>query len=377
MPRPKSIVPQVRLHKASGQAVVYVNRREVYLGPYNSADALQAYALLLDRLKAGIDVTSTVAAKRQRPTAFPLSAVFLRFVTEELSRYSKAEQHCLKGTMKIARELFGETPAAEFGPLRLRAVRDVMIKKGWSRSFINKQVKRLRMVLRWAVGWELIPQTVVDSLSAVKSLGVGDSTAAESRPRRAVPDSELMAVRALLTPIHRDVFDLMLMTGCRPGELLGLTTADINRAGEIWRAELAHHKTAHKGKGRTLFFNATAQTILQRHLKADPAARLLPVARNSFGNAVVRACEVAFGMPAELRGPTNRLTSRQRAEAKAWRRKHAWTPHWLRHTVATRLADEVGTEAAQRLLGHASKAMTEHYSRAAEKQAIAAAKRLG
>ena len=51
--------------------------------------------------------------------------------------------------------------------------------------------------------------------------------------------------------------------------------------------------------------------------------------------------------------------------------------HQLRHTVATRLADEMGTEAAQRLLGHAGAAMTEHYSRAAERLAIDAVKRLG
>lgn len=96
--------------------------------------------------------------------------MFLRFVTDELPKYSAAEQRCIKGAMSVANKLFGETDAAEFGPLRLRTVRDGMVRNGWSRGFVNKQVKRLRSVLRWGVGWEMIPRTVVDALGDVKPL---------------------------------------------------------------------------------------------------------------------------------------------------------------------------------------------------------------
>lgn len=233
------------------------------------------------------------------------------------------------------------------------------------------------MVIRWGVGWEMVPQTVADSLTAVKCLAKGESDVPDPIPRRAIPDRDLKAVRDLLCDRHRDIMDLMLMTGCRPGEILSLTTSMIDRTGEIWRADLASHKTAHQGKSRTLFFNISAQEILLRHFKADPTARLFSLRRDTLSNAIKAACEVAFGMPAHLRKPARELTAKQKVEAKSWRRKHVWTPHWLRHTVATRLADEVGTEAAQRLLGHASRAMTEHYSKAAERVAIDAVKRLG
>lgn len=265
-----------------------------------------------------------------------------------MPKYSDAEQRCIKSAIKIARELFGETLAAEFGPLRLRTVREAMIRNGWSRSFINKELKRLRLVIRWAVGWELVPPSVADALAAVKSLSAGDSDAPESKPRRAIPQAEL---RAVLCERHRDIFDLLLMTGSRPGELLSLTTGMIDRSGEIWRAELAQHKTAHQGKFRTLFFNVTAQTTLAKYLQADPQGRLFPLRVDTLCYAVKSACRKA-GVP-------------------------PFTPHWLRHTVATRLADECGTEAAQRLLGHATTAMTLHYSKAAEKQAVEAVKCLG
>jgi len=120
--------------------------------------------------------------------------------------------------------------------------------------------------------------------------------------------------------------------------------------------------------------------ILQRCLSADPGKRLFSLRVDTFATAVKRACEVAFGMPDELRKPDAELKGAALADVKRraveWLRQHVWTPHWLRHTVATGLADEIGTEAAQRLLEHATRAMTEHYSKSAERVATEAAKSL-
>ncbi|MGE5608343.1 MAG: hypothetical protein ACM359_03750 [Bacillota bacterium] len=44
------------------------------------------------------------------------------------------------------RRLYGPTSAAEFGPLKLKAVRPAMIDQGWCRNYINQQVMDL---LRW------------------------------------------------------------------------------------------------------------------------------------------------------------------------------------------------------------------------------------
>lgn len=365
MARPKSAVPAYRLHKGTGQAVVYIDRREHYLGVHGSPESRQKYAEIISHLTGG--ETGSVHKPTDNPSPVKsVASLCLRFVAEKLPGYAEAEQNCHRNAMRILADLFGETPAADFGPLRLRAVRNAMVagdphavdadgkpkpRKPWSRGFINKEIKRIKYLFRWGVSWELVPSSVADALGTVESLKPGESEAPESRPRRSVPDAHLQAVRAVLCEKHRDIFDLLLLTGARPGEIVGLTTGEIDRAGEVWRVELAKHKTAHKGKERKLFFNATAQAILSKYLKADPDSRLFPIRRDTFGAAVKAACTKA-GVP-------------------------EFTPHWLRHTVATRLADDIGTEAVQRLLGHAGKAMTEHYSRAAEKIAINAAKRLG
>jgi integrase len=250
----------------------------------------------------------------------------------------KDEQHCQRGAIKIVNELFGITPAADFGPIKLRIVRDAMITKGWSRSYVNRSVKRVRHIFRWGVSWEFVPETVANALGMVECLKAGESDAPESKPRRAVSPERLAAVRAELNPRHRDIFDLLLLTGARPGEVLKLTTGMIDRTGEIWRVDLTQHKTAHKGKERKLFFNPTAQAILLKYLQADPSKRLFAIRRDNYGQAVKKACERAFGMPKELRLPGKNLPPAQLAEikrqAKIWRREHVYTPLRFRRRKA-------------------------------------------
>jgi len=197
----------------------------------NSPDSLRRYGELLASVSQR---ASAVPAgdKPHKAAHTTVGALCLKFATEELPRYSDAEQRCQKVAIRILRELFGETPAADFGPLRLRTVRQAMVDKGWSRWFTNKEVKRLRHIFIWGVSWEVVPQTVADSLKSVGSLVAGESDAPDTRPRHAVPDEQLRAVRDVLCQRHRDVFDLLLLTGARPGELIGLTTGDIDRAGE-------------------------------------------------------------------------------------------------------------------------------------------------
>ncbi len=222
--------------------------------------------------------------------------MLLKFVNDELPRFSVDEQKCQAGAIKIIRELLGESPANEFGPLRLRVVREAMVAKDWSRGYVNRQIKRLQALFRWAVGWEMVPPAVWEALRAVSPLKFGESAARETKPRRSVPDADLQAVRTQLLERHRDVFDLLLLTGARPGELFGLRIEDIDRTGDIWRANLKNHKTAHKGKSRTIFFNRDAQAIILRHLKADPAERLLPMGADSFRQSLKYAC-VKLGSP--------------------------------------------------------------------------------
>ena len=67
------------------------------------------------------------------------------------------EQANIRQALRPLRELFGHTPAVEFGPRRLQEVQERMVRAGRSRGVINKDIGRVRRAFRWAVQNELIP----------------------------------------------------------------------------------------------------------------------------------------------------------------------------------------------------------------------------
>lgn len=357
MGRPRNTIPRFCVSK-TGRAFTKVNGEFISLGRGDNPESRKRYAALLTDLANGKTDTTVATPPAVKNS---LNELMLEYTLRELPRFSAAEQDCQRCAMRICREMFGVVPVPEFGPLKLRKVREAMIagdpnakpkaRKPWSRGFVNKQIKRVRSIFKWGVSWELVPQVVADALCSVRSLAVGESSARETKPRLAIPEASINAVRAQLRQKHRDVFDLLLLTGARPGEMINLQPHMIDRSEETWRCDLAKHKTRHHGKSRTLFFNATAQRIIAPYMKSKDGERMFKMTRTGFGNVIKRACERAKVTP--------------------------FVPHQLRHSVATKIADELDTEHAQRLLGHSTKAMTEHYSKAAERKAMAAVNSLG
>jgi hypothetical protein len=95
----------------------------------------------------------------------------------------------IKVAMRHLKDLYGDTPAAEFGPLALKAVRTTMIAAGLSRGTVNRYVNHVRRAFRWAVAAELVPPTVFHGLQAVEGLRRGRSDARETEPVHPVAEA--------------------------------------------------------------------------------------------------------------------------------------------------------------------------------------------
>lgn len=381
-------VPGYWLHKPTGQARTRIDGRDIYLGIYDSPQSRQRYGEIVAKVVAGLPVE--VPERRPTSTAsqpgISVNELALAFMAHAQTHYVKngkptSEIHLFKMALGPLVELYGMTPAEQFGPLALKAVREQMVASCWVRNTVNSAVSRIRRVFRYGVENELVPGDMLQRLEAVSALLAGRTAAPDRARRSALPEVRISAVRELVSPVFRDLIDLQLLCGCRSGELLGLTTGGIDRSGATWVAVLSDHKTCHRGRERRLHFGPQAQLILSRYLSADPGKPLFTVRRTSFTRAITRACEIAFGMPEELRKPSKKVTPARLAEirrqASEWRQEHVWTPHWLRHTAAAHYREACGLDAAQAVLGHASADMTERYSGLANQRAAAAVAALG
>lgn len=364
MTRKRSSLPAYLLHSPSGQARCRIDGKDIYLGLYGSESSRIRYGQLVAKLAGGMSVDPLADSNRKGPprndseadpgpTVGELCLAFLRYAEGHYVKNGQptSQLHVVKGTVRPLNELYGLTPAKDFGPLAMKAVRVKMIELGWTRGTVNASMGRIRRIFKHAVENELIDASILQRLQCVAPLLAGRTEAHDNAPRTAVEPADIEAVQKLVSPLVRDLIDVQRLTGARSGELLVLTSGAICRTGEVWTAVLRDHKTLHHGKSRILHFGPQSQLILMKRLSADPSQPVFPITRHAYCRAITRACEKA-GID-------------------------RWVPHQLRHTAANTVRELFGLEHTQSVLGHSKADMSEHYARISQSKALEVAKRIG
>jgi integrase len=393
MPRPKSKRPAYRLYKPKDLAVVRIDGKDHYLGKYGSDESYERYhRLLAESLAGSVSTAAASSGDSFLPPPLTISELIWQYWLFAQAYYRKndaptSEQHCIRSALRPLRRLFGRTAVSDFGPKSLKLVHDDMIAAGLCRTTINKYVHRIKRMFAWAVEQELLDVRIYQSLATVRGLAKGRTDAIEPMPVRPVTLEQVDAVLAFLSPTLRAMVQFQRLTGCRPSEVCMLRSYDVDRTGPVWCYEPASHKTEHQDLGRRIFVGPAAQEILQPFLNDDPAAYCFSPRRSagknggklsanrrpgerytsaSYRPAICRACEVAFGMPDELRNVNNIVPAEERrrldAEAVAWRKRHCWAPNQLRHLRATEIRTQFGLEASQTVLGHTTADTTQIYA---------------
>ena len=417
--------PKYRLHKQSGQAVVTLRdavtakRRDILLGEYDSQESRERYDAVIAEWLANGRRLHGQPQQAQVKDGIVVAQVALSYLDWAEGYYSDRRLPSIKSVLRVLNTIAADDPVEQFGPNRLREVREEMLRRGWCRRTINDSVNAVRSLFKWAAGRELIDFTIYQRLTAVEPLRKGKTNARESEPVQPVDEAHVEKVKKCVSRQVSALIDLQLLTAARAGEVIGLRLIDIDMSENIWRIELKDHKTAHHGRNRTLYLGPKAQSIVHPFLNRSldrplfsprdavaEAAAEAPTHRRpdqkptprkttrtiadsytvaAYRRAIERGCDKAFPSPEPLavgKGETirerdARLTDEQHEQLKQWRRDHRFTPHQLRHSAATRIRKEFGLDAAQVVLGHASITMSELYAMADEAKAIEVVKKIG
>ena len=256
----------------------------------------------------------------------------------------------------------------------------------------------------------MVAPHVPQALAMVPGLRRGRSTAPEGKKVRPVDPGLVEATMPHLSPTLQAMVRLQTLTGMRSGEVCILRPADLDRSGDVWEYRPAEHKNAHRGQERTVYLGPQAQDVLrpyllrpadafcfcpreaearrraevsehrktplscgnragtnrQRRPRRRPGDRYTP---GSYQYAVRRACDKAFPASKEVADDPMALT--------AWQAKHRWTPHQLRHGLATKVRREFDIEAAKTLLGHSQINTTGIYAEQDRRRAIEVVRLIG
>jgi len=436
MPRLSNLNPAYRKHRASGQGVVTIEGRDFYLGPWGSKASKTEYDRIIGEwLANGRRLAQTVGD-------ISVAELVLQFWTYAKEYYREPAgkptiQHLhFKAALDPLVRLYRDNAATSFGPLALDALRNVFIGKGWSRTYVNSQIGKIRLVFKWAVSRELVPPSVHQALCAVGGLKAGKSAAKESAAVEPVADAVVDATLPHLSTVVRSMVQMQRFTGARPGEICSMKIGELDKTGEIWTYKPATHKNHYRGHRRIIHLGPKAQDALKPFLlKIDPTAHVFSPAEamaemhqnrtrktpinegnrtghnrkamprkkpgefydvHAYRRAIASGCDTAFPPPKELsedrraalvsrvKSNDNPLTPAEtgqlagwRSEIAKWKSAHRWHPHQLRHLSATAIRRQFGLEAAQATLGHASMKAAEIYAERSDETARNVAAKIG
>jgi len=343
---------------------VTLSGKRHYLGTHGTEEA----KVLFDAT-----VAQWLSNGRKNPTPPPditvseLIAMWIRENAAFLKKSSSA-RCAIKTPNSVMIALYGSTLANEMTPLKMKAVRQVLLSKKFARITINKQIAYLARVFALGVENQCVDPSVHNALKCIKPLERNKTTAHEYNRIRPVPIKDVEATLPFLNKTLADMVQVQLLTGMRPGEVCGLKRAYFNCDGDVWTATLPTHKNSWRGLERVVYFGPEAQQILKPYFlrrksneylfspgdafEGDPDRKLgACYTTQSYGRAIYRAC--------------------LRADVLQW------YPNRLRHTAGTECCKKYDLEAAGIMLGHHDPRATRVYAEPDNEKAIRIARAMG
>lgn len=247
-----------------------------------------------------------------------------RYRREVLNQKAQRTQRDYREALERLVSVFGHVPIDAITP---QDVREYMNRRGEkARVRANREKAMLSTLYNHAREWGYT--TAANPCAGVKGFK-------EAGRDRYVEDAEYLAVwQAASAPIQ-DAMDIAYLTGQRPADVLKMRRADI-RDGYLW---VTQNKTGQKLRVEII---GTLKTVLDRVLSRPRAASGLSLIQNDKGQPLSIS---------ELRGGFDRA------------REIAGVSFQFRDLRAKAATDTEDLHHAQKLLGHTTRAMTEHYTR--------------
>ncbi|QEG26532.1 site-specific tyrosine recombinase XerD [Gemmata obscuriglobus] len=299
-------------------------RHERYFGKYGSAEAATAYRRFAAEWASGAYETLIAAGG---PDGTSVASLFKAWVSHCERHYVKGGEQTselthVRAAARVAVSLYGNTPAQDFKPAMLRVCREEFVNGGLTRGVCNSYTARIVRCFRWCAAQSLVSETVYNTLKLVERLAPGRTKAPDRQRRKPTTDAQIESALACIpnrSPERRSrvvaMVRLQRLTGMRPGEVCAMVPEEIDQRGDVWCYEVGKaNKNLHRGQGQEYFLGPQAVELLRPHLAATkPGEKVFPIDRDCY-RATVKLAAVKAGVP-------------------------VWTPHQLRHALATAVAE--------------------------------------
>jgi integrase len=309
-----------------------------------------------DLLTKGIDPGSRAVAERD---AERHAATVEELVASYLDRYAKVRKRSAFEDERILRKdvlpRWSGRKAKDITRRDIVKLLNEIVDRG-APIQANRTLTILRRMFKFAVGQAILEVSPCDQVEA---------PSAENERSRALTEDEIRVLwlaldMAPMQPNARRILRLMLVTGQRKGEVMGIHELEIDRERNLW---VLPADRAKNGREHLIPLSATALRILA---EADPSETgyLFPsslTGKPYRGQSLDHAVRYLFD-PRSLRKATKR-PSQARAPLLAGLMER-FTPHDLRRTVATRMRElGISRGDVKLILNHVESDVTARYDR--------------
>ena len=300
-------------------------QRRFTLGDFPAWSLSSAREKALGLRKAVQDGRDPVADKKQRREALTVAAMIDRFITK--AKGSLRSWQAYEGLLKrdVIRAI-GDRPAGQVTRAEIANMLDTI--HGRAPTVANGVHSALSSVYGWAVSEGLVTDNPVRGLRM--------RHAALSRDR-VLTDDELRRfwqATADMVPAYRDALRLVLLTGQRPGEVIGIRAEEVDIAKAVWRIPAARVKNK---RDHIVPLTGEALRLLRQLIEGQQSGPLIRTPRGHEATNVSLA-KAFSGLRAHGLFPDAKVT-----------------PHDLRRTAATLMGRlDIDQMTIARVLNHAS-----------------------
>lgn len=223
----------------------------------------------------------------------------------------------------------------------------------------NLGLSYIKRMYRWGAKFGRVSDVAAGSVQLVENLRADHPEPRKKDAVRPVDWSDVQ--KTLATPQGKRLANEVMVlwhTGMRPGEVLQMRPCDISFTGDVPVYTPRRHKNTHRGQVRKVPLGPRAWAIVKPLLPSKTDALIFSRPWNGrkwetgkFYHAVRRAARAA--------------------------KVGEWTPNQIRHSYATRVAEEYGEEAVTVMLGHDDERTQRVYVEKTLRRAIALAREVG
>jgi integrase len=202
-------------------------------------------------------------------------------------------------------------------------------------------VVAIRRLFNWAVKQKLIPENPILSV---------EKPSKRRRKRFMAPAEREFVYDAIRDEQFREFVFAMLETGCRPGEVMGVTAEHVSPDGTMWN--LDKHKTDRDGEAREIHLTEPMQALTKKLADLYPEGPLFRMYRGKKAEKD-RYNRAVAGM--KVPWTYNAIRCRFKRLREKYPELKGLTSYVLRHTYTTQaLLNGVPVPLVSALLGHKS-----------------------